>query len=303
MIKVQFLGTSGSVPTEKRGMPALYLEYEGSRMLFDCGEGTQRQMRIAGIPFMKLDRIFISHFHADHCLGLGGLIQTMDLFKRTAKLEIYGPKGVHEVIDKVITTGNFILEGFDLEINEVKPKGVEQILSERDYVIKCARMDHTVPCLGFSFEEKARRKFLKKKALALGVPEGPLFHRLQLGESVKVGKRIIKPNDVLDKAILGKKITYLPDTRPCPMAAELAKGSDILIHDSTFAHDLQGAALEGKHSTAREAAEIAKRAKAKQLYLTHFSQRYTKPEELEKDAMQVFINTRTANDFDIVTLG
>jgi len=302
MIKVQFLGTSGSIPTETRGMPSVYLEYEGDRMLFDCGEATQRQMRIAKLPFMKLDRIFISHFHADHCLGLGGLIQTMDLFKRQQKLEIYGPKGVHEVIDKVITTGNFILEGFDLEINEIKGRGVKQIFSTKSYSIKCALLDHKVPCLGFSFEETPRRKFLKAKALQLGVPEGPAFSKLKAGESVKVGKRTITPDQVLDKAILGKKVTYIPDTRPCAAAAELAMGSDLLIHESTFGHDLQKSAIEGGHSTAKEAAQIAKRAKAKMLYLTHFSQRYPDVAKLEKEAQEVFAKTKAAKDFDEITL-
>lgn len=302
MIKVQFLGTSGSVPTEKRGMPAVYLEFRGNRMLFDCGEGTQRQLKIAGIPFMKLNRIFISHFHADHCLGLGGLIQTMDLFRRQEKLEIYGPKGVEDVVEKIITTGNFALEGFDLEINEVNPKGVKQIFADKESAVKCVSLDHTVPCLGFSLEEKEKRKFLKSKALQLGVPEGPLFSRLQGGESVKVGKRTIKPNDVLGPPVAGRKVTYLPDTRPCAAGIELAMGSSLLIHDSTFSHSLQDAAIEGKHTTAKEAAQVAKRAKVKQLYLTHLSQRYTKPEELEKEAKKVFPHTKLANDFDVVSL-
>jgi len=302
MIKLQFLGTSGSVPTEKRGMPAIYIQDSGQRMLFDCGEGTQRQMRIAKIPFMKLDKIFISHFHADHCLGLGGLIQTMDLFKRTNKLEIYGPKGVQDVIEKIITTGHFVLEGYDLEINEIKPKGVKQVYADKDVKVSCVGLDHSVPCLGFSFEEQEKREFLKSKAIKLGVPEGPLFSRLQAGESVTIDKQLIKPDQVLGKPVKGKKITYISDSRPCAGAVELAMGSDILIHDSTFSHDLQESALEGKHTTAKEAAQIAKRAKVKQLYLTHISQRYTKPEELVKEARQVFPNTKIASDFDLVTL-
>ncbi len=302
MIKVQFLGTSGSVPTEKRGMPAVYLEFRGNRMLFDCGEGTQRQMRIAGLPFMKINQIFISHLHADHYLGLGGLIQTMDLFKRNEKLEIWGPPGTTEALEKIITTGNFVLEGFDLEMNDIRAKGIKQIYADKDCAIKCTQLDHNVPCLGFSFEEAERRKFLKQKALHLGVPEGPLFHKLQLGESVKVGKKVIKPDQVLDKPVPGRKVTYISDTRPCTAAVELAKGSDLLIHDSTFTHSLQASALEGRHSTAKEAAEIAKKAKVKQLYLSHFSQRYTKTDEMEKDALAVFPNTKVASDFDIVTL-
>jgi len=302
MIKLQFLGTSGSVPTETRGMPAVYIQYRGNRILFDCGEGTQRQMRIAKIPFMKLDKIFISHFHADHCLGLGGMIQTMDLFKRNKKLEIYGPKSVHDVIEKVITTGHFVLEGFDLEINELKPRKVTQIYANQDYIIKCALLDHTVPSIGYSFEEAPKRKFLKKKALALGVPEGILFKRLQEGENVKMGSKTIKPDDVLGKAVQGKKITYIPDTRPCAAAVELAKGSDILVHDSTFSHELQESAIEGKHSTAKEAAEIAKRAKVGKLYLNHFSQRYTDLKDLKKEAREVFSDTHIANDFDSIVI-
>jgi len=301
-IKVQFLGTSGSVPTEKRSLPAVYLEFRGSRVLFDCGEGTQRQMRIAGIPFMKLDRIFISHYHADHCLGLGGLIQTMDLFKRTEKLEIYGPKGVKDVLENIVTAGNFVPEGFDVEINVFKPKGVQQIYADRDYSIRCALLDHTISCLGFSFEEATKRKFLKQKALHLGVPEGPLFHRLQLGEEVKVGKRVIKPNQVLGKAVPGRKVTYIPDTRPCTAAVELARGSNLLIHDSTFSHDFQESAMEGRHSTSKEAAEIAKRAKVKQLYLTHFSQRYTSTSGMETEAAKVFPASKAASDFDIIEI-
>ena len=302
MIKVQFLGTSGSVPTETRGMPSVYLEYRGHRMLFDCGEATQRQMRIAKIPFMKLDQIFISHFHADHCLGLGGLIQTMDLFKRQKKLEIYGPKGIHDVIEKVITTGHFILEGFDLEINEVKPKGVKQIYGDKDYSIKCAQIDHTVPCLGYSFEERDKRKFLKKKALQLGVPEGVLFSRLQAGESVKVRGKMVKPDAVLGKAVKGRKVTYVSDSRPCAAGVELAKGSDVLIHEATFGHELQESAIAGKHSTAKEAALVAKKAGVKRLFLTHISQRYKKVKGLEEEARKVFPKAKVAEDFDVVTV-
>jgi ribonuclease Z len=271
-------------------------------MLFDCGEGTQRQMRIAKIPFMKLDKIFVSHFHADHCLGLGGMIQTMDLFQRRKKLEVYGPKSIHDVIEKVITTGHFVLEGFDLEINEVRPRRAGRIYSDKNFMIKCAKLDHGVPSLGFSFEEQPKRKFLKKKALELGVPEGIQFKRLQEGESVKVGKKTVKPDQVLDKPVPGLKVTYIPDTRPCAAAVELAKGSDVLIHESTFSHDEQESAIEGKHSTAKEAAKIAKRAKAKKLYLVHISQRYKDPKILEKEAREIFPESYLAEDFDTISI-
>jgi len=302
MIKVQFLGTSGSVPTEKRGMPAVYLEFRGNRMLFDCGEGTQRQMRIAKIPFMKLDAVFISHLHADHCLGLGGLLQTMDLFGRSEQLKIFGPKGISDTLEQIITTGHFVLEGFDLELNEIKTKKLTSVYSTNGSLVKSARLDHNVPSIGFSFEEKEKRPFDKQKALKLGVQEGPLFSRLQQGNEVKVGKRIVKPDDVLGKPIRGRKVTYIPDTRPCAAAIELAMDSDLLIHEATFSHELQESAIEGRHTTAQEAAEIAKRAKVKQLYLNHISQRYTDPSILEKEAQAVFPNTRVAKDFDVVEI-
>jgi ribonuclease Z len=283
-------------------MPAVYLEYNGSKMLFDCGEGTQRQMRIAKIPFMKLDKVFLSHFHADHCLGLGGLIQTMDLFRRSKKLEIYGPKGIHDVVEKVISTGHFILEGFDLEINEVNVKGVQKIVTDKQGSISCAPLDHNVPCLGFSFEENEKRPFLKQKALDLGVPEGRLFKALQQGESVKIGKTTIKPDQVLGKAIPGRKVTYIPDTRPCTMGIKLAKGSDVLIHESSFSHEIIESAVEGKHTTAKEAAQVAKKANVKSLYLNHISQRYANAEKLEKEAREVFLDSYVASDFQVIEL-
>ena len=280
----------------------MYIEYEGNRMLFDCGEGTQRQMRIAGLPFMKLDRIFISHFHADHVLGLGGLIQTLDLFQRKKKLEIYGPKGIEDTIDKIITTGHFVLEGFDLEINEVRAKKPTRIYSNGDYSISAVQLDHNVPCLGFSFQEVAKRKFLKKKALRLGVPEGPLFSRLQNGEEVDVNGKLVKPDEVLGKPRQTKKITYVPDTRPCIAGVHLAEGADVLVHDSTFAHDLQESAREGGHSTAKEAAEIAKKAGVKKLAIMHPSQRYKDSKALVKEAKTVFPDTFAPNDFDELIL-
>ncbi len=302
MIRVVFLGTSGSVPTRERGLPSLYIEFRGNRLLFDCGEGTQRQMRIAGLPFMKIDKIFITHFHADHCLGLGGLIQTLDLFKRQKKLEIYGPQGTEEVIKKVITTGHFILEGFDLEINEIDTRGITQIVAERDYSVWAAPLNHSVPCLGYRFEERKRRKFLKKRALEFGVPEGPLFGRLQDEEDNKIGSKVIRADDVLGPPRAGRRVTYISDTRPCKRGVELASHSDVLIHEATLSEEERASAIQGKHSTAKEAATVAKKAGVKELYLTHISQRYDDTSELEREARRVFKRTKVAKDFDTIEL-
>jgi ribonuclease Z len=298
MINVQFLGTSGSVPTEKRGLPSVYLEFRGRRMLFDCGEGTQRQMRIAGIPFMKLDQIFITHFHADHCLGLGGLIQTMDLFKRRKKLQIFGPEGIHDVIQKVISTGHFILEGFDLEVNEITASKLTQIYATKDFAIKCIAVKHSVPCLAYSFEETAQRRFNRDEALKLGVPEGPLFGELKAGKSVKVGKRSIKPSQVLGPKEKGRKVAYVTDTRPCKQIMDISKDAELLIHESTFSGEEKDSALNGMHCTASNAAENANEAGAKKLALYHISQRYPDASVLLKESQKIFKNTVLPEDLD-----
>jgi len=297
-MKVVFLGTGGSVPTKERGLPAVWFEWRGHRYLLDCGEGTQRQMRKAGLPFMKLDKILITHFHADHCLGLGGLIQTMDLFERTEPLEICGPKGTHDVIQKVISTGHFVLEGFDLEITELDPKGIETFFSDNDVTLKCAPLRHSVPCVGYSIEETHKHKFNREKAISLGVPEGPLFSQLQAGVDIvlKDGRKI-EAKEVLGPAKVTRKLAYCSDTIPCPEGISLSQDADLLIHESTLLDELAASADKAGHSTAKQAAEVAIKANVKELILTHFSQRYTDEKVLEKEAKGVFKNSRAAVDF------
>ncbi|MCK4491050.1 MAG: ribonuclease Z [Candidatus Altiarchaeales archaeon] len=292
-MKLIFLGTSGCIPTKDRGLPALLIKYLNNQYLFDCGEGTQRQMRLAGINFMRIDHIFITHLHADHFLGLGGLIQSMDFLERTRTLNIYGPWGLKETMDHMLSMGTFRPDFLTLNIEEVEEGNVVE--GDR-FTVSCTRAEHTRNSLAYCFEEKSKRKFLKKKALSLGVPEGHMFSRLQHGRSVEVDGKEVDPDDVLSDPIPGRKIVYSGDTRPCDSVTELATDADILIHDATFSHEELEKTEDAAHSTTKQAAEVAKKAKVKKLFLTHISQRYTNPLKLEEEAREVFPESYVAED-------
>ncbi|HEX16796.1 MAG: ribonuclease Z [Thermoplasmata archaeon] len=292
---VIFLGTGGSWPTVKRNVTSIAIKRGGEIILMDCGEGTQRQIQRSGLSYMQIKSIFISHFHGDHFLGLPGLIQTMQLNDREEPLRIYGPRGTREIVEELKNLGHFKpsyeIEGIDLdEGDEVRFDG---------YSVKPFRVKHNVPTLGFVLEEDQRPgRFNKSKALELGIPEGPLFGKLQRGESVRLKDgRIITPDMVLGPPRPGRKIVYSGDTRPCDKVIEYAKDADILIHDSTFLSDLEDLAREYAHSTARQAAEIASKANVDKLILTHISPRYVDDKEFEREAREIFDNSLVARDF------
>ncbi len=293
-MEIVFLGTTGTIPTEKRNLSSLLIEYLNEYFLFDCGEGTQRQMRIAGINFMRIDHIFITHLHADHFLGLGGMIQSMDFLERTRTLNIYGPKGMKETMDHMLSMGTFQLDSLKVKVHEID-EGI--VLKGENYTISCVRSDHTTYSLAYCFEENAKRRFLKKKALELGVPEGRLFSRLQRGESVTVNGKKINPEQVMSRPIPGRKVVYTGDTRVCESILRLSENADILIHDGTFSHKEVENAKKAYHSTTKQAAELAKKANVKRLYLTHISQRYTDPKPLEEEAREIFPESYVAEDF------
>ena len=294
ILRITFLGTSGTTPTVERNPSAVLLNFGGERILFDCGEGTQRQMMIAKTGFGRLGKILITHFHTDHFIGIFGLIETMSLNERREELNIYTPKGGEKLIDVFRKMGYFRLD-FKINVIEVEDGDV---IRGRGYRIECAEVEHNIPCLAFAFVEDDRPgKFNRDKAISLGIPPGPLFKKLQMGEPVIINGKVIMPEEVVGPRRPGRKIVYSGDTRPCKAVMRLSKNADVLIHDASFGEDLKGRAIETYHSTAKEAAEIAKKANVRKLILTHISPRYEDGEVLLSDAKGVFSDVIIARDF------
>ena len=292
-MEIIFLGTSSAVHSYNRNHPAIILKAFGETFLFDCGEATQRQLIFAKVSPMKISKIFLSHYHGDHILGLPGLIQSMNFRGREKKLTIYGPKGLYDLRDALFNLGYSKIE-FPIEFIEIDSETVE---STDEYLIKSQHVNHNVPSLAYSIEELKKPRFLREKAIELGVPIGPDFGRLHNGEEIEVDGKIIKPEQVLGPPRKGNKIVYSGDTTPCKEMVEFAKDSTILIHESTYMSEDADKAEENFHSTSADAAEIAKASNSKELILTHFSTRYKKTDEMLKQAQDVFENTKLANDF------
>lgn len=293
-MRIFFLGTGGSMPTSERGLTSIAIRYQGDILLFDCGEGTQRQMIRAKISPMKINAIFITHFHGDHFLGIAGLIQTLSLLDRKRKLEIYGPPGCREKIEKLLEIPIFTLK-FEVIIRDLEPGA---IIERGGYKIKTCMTEHGVPGIAYAFMEDERPgKFHPEKAEKLRVKPGPNFSKLQKGEKVKnENGDIVKPDQVMGPPRPGRKIIYSGDTRPNKQIINLSQDADLLIHDATLDNDIRKLAEEGGHSTALQAAETAKNANVDKLILTHISPRYPDAELLEREAKEVFPNTIAAKD-------
>jgi ribonuclease Z len=300
-IRVTFLGTAGSVPTPERSLPAVLIQRGNEQLMFDCGEGVQRQMVKAKVGFHKKMKLFVSHMHGDHVLGLPGLLQTMALMDRQRKVEIYGPEGVKRFLEGTREVLQFALT-FPVEIHEVYYAGV--ICREEEYAVDAAWSNHVIPSLAYAFVEKPRAgRFYPDKARVLGVPEGELWSTLQHGDEIRLSDgRVVKPEDVLGPLRSGRKIVYTGDTRPFKGFARFAAGADLVIHDATFDDALGEKALEDGHSTPSQAAEEAAKAKAKKLVLTHISARYVDARILLEQALKVFGNTVVAEDFMVLEL-
>lgn len=296
-VKIVFLGSGSSIPTVERNHPAIFLEYDGDRFLWDCGEGTQRQMMIAGLRYMKIDRIFITHWHADHFVGLIGLIETFNLNERKKPLEIYGPDA-SRFIDAFSELSywdfGFKIKTFDVNYEEKK---ITTIFNSKAYKILSIPVEHSVPAVAYCFLEKDRWNIDVKKAKGLGLKEGPILDELKDKKKVEIGRRTIKISDIATKT-KGKKIVYSGDTAPCENILKISKGADILIHDGTFIEGPEEKKyLKKRHTSVRMAAKIAKEAGVKKLILTHFSRRYKNLDILLKEAKKVFPNTELAHDF------
>ena len=298
-IDVIFLGTGGSLPTKERGLPAVAMRREGEIFLFDCGEGTQRQMMHAGLGFNRSMSIMISHLHGDHILGLPGLLQTMSSLIRDKPLDLYGPEGISNYLASLRRTLGLAVN-FPVRVTELTPG---QEISKNGYKIKTAKAMHDITCLAYGVVETERPgRFHPEKAKRLGVPEGPLWKQLQMGKEVKVEGKIVTPHQVIEKPRPGLKIVYAIDTRPSEEVKALAKEADLLMHDGGFAEDRRDKAKEYFHSTAREAAKVAKAARVRKLALVHISAVTRDDSILLRQARSVFKATLVPKDLMVISL-
>jgi ribonuclease Z len=285
-----FAGTAGSVPTARRGLPALLLRAGGDRILFDCGEGTQQQLlRSVGLP--ELDVVFLTHYHLDHWLGIIGILKTFDLRGRDRPLTIYGPPGLKALLDAMRPAWGRVT--YPLSLEELDPH--EEVAFD-GYVVAPFPVEHRVRAYGYSFAEDDRPgRFDAETAARLGVTPGPDFGRLQAGETVNG----VTPDQVLGEPRRGRRIVYTGDTAPCQATEVFAHEADLLVHEATFLDDELARARETGHSTARQAAEVATAAGVKLLALPHLSTRYF-PRDIRDEARAVFPDTLVPRDFDTI---
>ena len=293
-LSVTFLGTGGSWPTAHRNVASIAVKRGPEVVLFDCGEGTQRQFQKSKLSYQQVSKIFVSHLHGDHFLGITGLVQTMSLNERADKLSIFGPRGLRGAISAMVSLGYF-RPAFPVDVHELKDK---EVLDFGDYHVEARKIKHNVENFGYALVEKSRPgRFNKERALELGVPEGPQFSRLHRGEDVTLADdRVVKSSDVVGSARLGRKIVYSGDAVPCEAMVELALEADLLIHDSTYGSDFPNPSEYG-HSTSQQAAWIAEKANVDTLFLTHFSARYRDVDPLLADARKIHAKTEAAEDF------
>jgi ribonuclease Z len=294
MLSITFLGTSASIPTIDRNVAGLAVQREGETILFDCGEGSQRQMMRYGVGF-SFREIFFTHYHADHMLGVTGLLRTLGLQDRSAPVMLYGPKGAQRVLGAAITLG-IERNKFPVEILEVKPG---DRLARDEYDIVVFETDHRADTVGFALVEHTRLgRFNPARARELGIPEGPLWGDLHRGKPITLPDgRTIGPSDLVGAPRRGRALVYTGDTRPHLAVIEAARGADLLVHEATFGGDEQDRAKETGHSTAAEAARVAVEAGVRRLALTHISSRYNRDAaELLAEAKAVFPETIIARD-------
>jgi ribonuclease Z len=300
IVRVHFLGVGGGIPSLARAPPSIAVSYQGKVLLFDCGEGTQLQLQRAGLSPQRIREIFISHLHGDHILGLPGLISTMIMLNRTKPLTIYGPSGTKEFTESTLKLTYAHLD-FPLEIKDVL-KG--EISNHKLYSVSCLPALHGVPAISYVLKmADIPGKFDSHKADQLGVPSGPLRKRLYKGQQIKTPEgRIVNPQDVLGPSREGIRIAFSGDTAPNHDLATAAKKASLLVHDATFTMIHLENAKKYQHSTAAQAAEIAKLAQVSHLALVHISPRYALTEEHEKEAKAIFPHCSAPKDLECIEL-
>lgn len=291
-LSIFFAGTAGSVPSARRGLPAILVRRGGDRVLFDCGEGTQRQL-VSSVGLADLTEIFLTHFHTDHWLGLPGMLNTFNLRGRERPLAIHGPPGIRDLMALVQRMSG--RPGFDLHVIEVD---TGDVLERDGYRIAPVSGRHRGPSLAYVlYEDERPGTFDPARAIALGLQPGPEFGRVQRGETV----RGVGPGDVMGPTRPGRKLVLSGDTRPTDAIVVAAHGADVLVHEATFADDERERAAENGHSTARQAAEVARDAEVAMLAINHISTRHP-PSLMRDEARAVFANTVVPRDFDTIEI-
>ncbi len=303
-MRLVFLGTAGARPTARRGLPCACLVTDGGDVLvFDAGEGAQFAYLRSGLGWNKRMRVFITHMHGDHCLGLAGLLQTMGLQGRTEPVEVRGPAGIREFVGENARMLNH-RPPFPLEVGEVGGAGESRCCAGDGYWVSARPADHTVPALSYLFVERDRPgRFYPERAARLGVPKGPMWKALQSGAAVTLEDgRSVGPREVAGPPRPGRRIGVSGDTRPTAELAAFFRGCDLLVFDSTFAEEMAERAAETGHTTAAGAARLAKDAGAKNLVLTHFSSRYPDAAALAEEAAKIHGSVRAAEDMMVVEM-
>jgi ribonuclease Z len=286
LLRVTFLGTSAAQPTLHRNLSGIAVKADTDLLLFDCGEGSQRQMIRFGTGF-SVDAVFFTHFHADHYLGIIGFVRTLGMGGRQTPLTLYGPAPARRILQSALYLGTERLD-FPVDIKELKDGDTVQRIN---YSVRAVAVDHRVNGLGYVLEENTRPgRFEVQKALSLGVPSGPSFGQLQKGNPVTLPDgRVVTPAEVLGASRPGRKLVFSGDTRPCDRLVAAASNADVLVHEATFSDDEQSRAVETRHSTAREAGTVARAACARKLVLTHLSSRHdVDPGKLLEQAREAF---------------
>ena len=295
-LSVIFLGTGGSVPSARRSTASVLVARGGERLMFDCGEGTQRQLQ-RSLGLTQVDEIYLTHFHADHVLGLPGLLKTYDLTDRREPLEIYGPPGLRDLF---ATLGRLVGRlGYDLVLVELAPG---EAVPHDGYEVRTYATKHAESSCGYVLLEQNRPgRFDPDVAKRMGVEEGPAFARLQRGEEVEGSDGPVAPAEVMGEPRLGRTLVITGDTAPCDATAEAAFRAELLVHDASFANEEAHRAAETQHSTAAQAAAVAKEAEVKMLALVHISSRYHVGEVL-KEAQAVYEPAIAPRDFDVIEI-
>ena len=297
-MEIAFLGTSSMFPTQTKSQSAVYVRVNDQNILIDCGEGTQRQMRTLGKSLMKVDRVFITHWHGDHSIGLAGVIQSMAANKRNEELEIYGPVGTADSIKHLVKAFKFDMR-YKIVVKEIKTvEGKIQIIFENDDMkIEAMGVHHIIPCVAYAVIEKGKRKINTDYTKKFGLEKDPILGKLQSGKTITYNGHKITPKEGT-YLMPGKKFTYILDTEYFDGLKKFAKDSDVLVCDATFGEDLKELSHDYAHMASSESATLAKSANVKKLILTHLSQRYENNEEpVLLSAKKIFAQTELAKDF------